>query len=151
MRIQPRTAGLAFGATLILVGSWLGVDAMVVTDEEQLEELANAVTGPVEPSRIDAALEAWTDLSREPLEVHAFGRTERYTADDTQALRGRVRQTLRPFKGERLRKMRQEIRIDGQTGRVTLRIISSRGMMDLELQLRKDGDDWLVSAVKLHR
>lgn len=152
MQIEPRRAGIVIGVVATVVGAWLGLDELIVTEEERLEELANAVTGPVDPQRIDAAVANWAAPSIQPVEVTAFGRSEVYDVSNAAELGPRARDALRSYGGERLRKLRQGIELIGEDrAHVTLRIVSGRGMVDAEFELRKHGDRWLVSEVRIHR
>ena len=151
MQISPRKAGYVTGAIAIVIGGWLGIDSLVVTDEEQIEELANDVTGVVDPARVRASLEKWTDPATRPVEVRAFGRVEVYDASRAAELESAARDALRSYQGERLRKMRQGIRIDGDRATLTLRIVSTRGMVDADFELEKHGDRWIVAGVDVHR
>lgn len=151
MQISPRTVGYVVGGVAVIVGGWLGLDQLIVTDEEQIEELANAVTGPVEDARIDAAIREWIDPATQPIEVTAFGQTELYDVENAAELATRAREALRSYRGERLRKLRQSIEVHDDRGRLSLRIVSVRGMVDADFDVRKHGDRWLVSAVSIHR
>jgi hypothetical protein len=151
MSISPRRAGYFAGALAIVVGAWLGLDELIVTEEERLEAFANDVTGPVEPARIDAALATWTDPATQPVELRGFGRSEVYGAEHAAELASRAREALRTYGGERLRKMRQGIEVRDDEASVSLRIVSGRGMVDVDFGLRKHGDRWLVSDVDVHR
>lgn len=151
MQISPRSAGYVAGAVAIVVGGWLGIDHLVVTDEERIEELANDVTGIVEPGRLRETLDKWTDPAARPVEVRAFGRVEVYDASRTGELESDARDALRSYQGERLRKMRQGITIEGDRATLTLRIVSARGMVDVDFELEKQADRWLVSGVDVHR
>lgn len=152
MQIDPRKAGIVIGAVAVVVGAWLGIDELIVTEEERLEEFANAVTGPVDAQRIDAAVANWTDPSVQPVEVTAFGRSEVYDGSNAAELGPRARGALVSYGGERLRKLQQGIELVGEDrARVALRIVSGRGMVNAEFELRKHGDRWLVSEARIHR
>lgn len=139
-------------ALLLLVGVVVAYDALVVSDEERIEALADDVTGPVTDARMNAARGRWIDLGRQPFEVSAFGRTELYRAGDEAALDARAASALRTLSGSRLRAITSSVELQGERGTLTMRVLDDRnGMAQLSWSLAKRGDDWLLARLAIRR
>lgn len=149
MRIEPRRVGLALAILAFAVGGWVALDALIVTDEERIEAFADAISGTVEPGHLDQVLRDWTDPPRQPLTVTALGRSEVY--DQSERLRADARRALRTYEGEDLTRLRQGLEIAEDEAHLTLEMLSGRGMIDLEVELRRHGERWLVSEVRIYR
>jgi hypothetical protein len=138
-------------AAALVGGAWL-VDALVVSDEERLEELVAAVAGPVTAPRIASARERWIDLERQPFEVSALGRVALYRAGDDDALDERASEAARSLSGSHLRTITSGIAIDGDRAVVSMRVLDDRrGMGRLEWTLERHGDDWLLARLRVLR
>jgi len=146
VQLEPKKTVLVVAALAAVVAAWCGVDALIVTDEERLEQLVEDVTGPMDQERMTRAL-SWTDPSVEPVEVVAFGNTEVYT--DGAELRARASQAVSRLSGDDLRVLRSSITVEGDVGTIALQLLSGRGMGNLEIRLRRHGDRWIVDRVRV--
>lgn len=143
---------LAAALTAAVVGGALLYDALVLSDEERLEELVAAVSGPVTAARITSARERWIDLERQPFEVSALGRVALYRSGDDAALDERASDAARTLAGSRLRTLTRGIAIDGDRAVVSMRVLDDRsGMAQLEWTLERHGDDWLLARLRVQR
>jgi hypothetical protein len=137
-----------FIAAVAIAGVILAVDAIVVTDQERLESFVEGVTGDVRSERIDHAL-SWTDLGAEPVEV-VFGDQPRlYEQGQEGDLADDAREILAPLEGESVRLLQDAIEIDGTSARVALRVSTDEGVCDVQYLMRKHGEDWLVTRVRV--
>lgn len=127
-----------------IVGAWCGFDALIVTDEERLEQFVDDVTGEIDEASIVRAL-AWTDASSEAVEVTARGNMRVY--DDQAQLETDARRNLRSFIGDNLRTLQQSIVVDGEVATVSLRLFTSRGVVDVEFRLRRHDEHWRINRV----
>jgi hypothetical protein len=147
--VQRRTLAYVAGGIAAVATVWVVGDLLIVTDEERLEPFLDAVTGDVTPARIDAAL-AFTDPSREPVEVRALGTTVVY--EDAESLSERAHTALSALSGETLRILGESIEVEGERATISVRILSGQtGMVNVGFDLRKHGDDWLVRTVRVTR
>lgn len=139
---------------VILVGSAAAYayDVSVVTDEERLEEFVDDVTGSMERGRITVAQERWMDLGRQPFDVSAMGRSLSYGEGEEAEVTERAETSLQTMYGTNLRVLNSSFVIEGDEARVTLNLLSrERGMGVVEWTLRRNGEDWLVSALRVQR
>lgn len=150
---MSRARWLLFGTLVALgVGLLLLYDALVVTEKERVEALADDVAGPVIEARIAEARRRWVDLERQPLEVSAFGRIELYRSEDEALLERRIRALAHTHGQGQLRVLVNAVEIDGRHARSTMRIHHEReGLRRLEWTLTKHGGDWLVSRLRVGR
>ena len=143
--------GAAAGIAAV-VGALALYDALIESDEERVERLVEDVAGPVVPARVAAATARWVDLSRQPLGISALGESLRYGPGDEEAFEERRRRGLAPLSGDQLRVLTHGVEIDGDEARVTMRVLGDRlGMSSVEWTLRRRGDDWLVSRLRVTR
>ncbi len=131
-----------------LAGVVVAVDALSVTDEERIEEFVEAVTGEVRGSRIDHALR-YTNLAAEPVEVVVGDEPRRYEAGEEGDLSDEAHQVLAPLEGAEARLLQDAVVIEGDRARVALRVSTDEGVCDVQYLMRKHGDDWLVTRVRV--
>jgi hypothetical protein len=108
----------------------------------------DGVTGEVRSERIDHAL-SFTDLASEPVEVVTGNEPRTYAVGEEGDLADDARQVLAPLEGESVRLLQDAIEIDGTSARVALRVSTSEGVCDVQYLMRKHGDDWLVTRVRV--
>ena len=137
---------LVVGGIGAAIAAWVIGDAVIVTDEERVAELVEAVSGEMTAAKIDAAFE-WVDPETVPVEVVAFGDTRLY--EDRAELRERARDVVRVLRGQRLRALSESVEVDGDTADVGVRLLSDQGMGDVDFRLEKRGERWLVTRVRL--
>ena len=131
-----------------LAGVLVAVDAIVVTDQERLEGFVDGVTGDVSGDRIDNAL-SWTNLDAEPVEVVVGDQPRLYAEGEEVDLAEDAREVLAPLEGESVRLLQDAIEIQGTSARVALRVSTSEGVCDVQYLMRKHGEDWLVTRVRV--
>jgi hypothetical protein len=147
--VKRRTLLLALAALAVIVGIWVTVDHLVVTDAERIEVFLETVTGEVTSDKISSALE-WVDTSRQPVEVHVMGRTDLY--EDGETLETRARESMRRFMGQDLRILGENIDVEDDRATLDVRVINSQlGMVSATFDFRKRGEDWLISKVSVRR
>ena len=138
--------GLIVGASL--AGVAIVIDAVIVTDQEQLETFVDDVTGDVRTSRIDHAL-GWVDLSEESVEVVAGAEPRLYQVGDEADLAEDARSVLAPLEGENATVLQDAIEIDGDSARIALRLSTAEGVCDVHYLMRKRGEAWVMTRVRV--
>lgn len=134
---------------LTLVGAFVWTaDALVTTDEERLEAVADALAGRLEDTRLDHAL-THVDLAREPVELVARDGVDLYRAGDEASLEDDVRRAVAPYLGETARMLQRQVEADGDEGLVAVRLLVAGETADVQLRLRRHGDTWLVRRVRV--
>lgn len=146
---------LGIGVVVLIIGLIILMDSLIVTDEERIELFIEDVTGELEYGYVDKAL-GYTDLSFVPLDLrvslYGFTHAGVYDASKRAELRQWVQKHLRRFYNERIGVMGSSIDINGQQADVSLTVISARRLrLEVDLKMQKRGDDWLVTAVNVHR
>ena len=127
---------------------WVVGDALVVTDEEKLEELVELATTTIGPETATGAL-AWTDLAAEPLELNGLGAERLYRPGDEERLAADTRSALSPLHGDDLSALGSRTEVEGDQASIWLRLFSSRGLRELDVSLRRHGDRWVVYRVNV--
>lgn len=130
---------MAIGA--VVIADWL-----IVTEEERLEAFVDTVSGRIDNDRIERAL-SWTDPKRQPLELTFRGQSFRFDADNAADLRSKAYTHLASYQGEKLTLLSKNIEVKGLQATVVVDTLSRRGRTTVEYELRKTGDQWLVSGV----
>ncbi|MCU0691910.1 MAG: hypothetical protein MUF54_10950 [Polyangiaceae bacterium] len=145
----PRNKWLLAGAVFVVaVASWIIVDLLVVTDEERLEEFAEIVTEVIDEEHLRAALQH-VDPSRQPVLVEARGQSARFDTLSQEQFATHARARLRPFEGLGQHALRREIELKENHAVVLTETFSRRGRVTVDWELRKHGNDWLVSRVNV--
>lgn len=149
---MTRNRWIALGVLAAAVASVFLYDALVVSDEERLEALADDVAGPVSAARIAAGRARWIDLARQPFELGVDARLELYEEGDEAALDERARDAARVLAGSRLRLLTSDLEALGDRASITMRVLDERtGMHTLAWSLRKHGGDWLIERLAVRR
>lgn len=134
-------------ASMSIFGVALAADALVESDEEYVDELADALTSPRADRRVDALL-AWVDPTRAPLTIRAGGRTDRIGESDEDP--GRlIRDALTAFTVESIEVVQRSVRVEGDRAQVALRVRSDGEIVDAQFALLRDGQSWLVDEVRI--
>ena len=135
-------------AALALFGGVVAAaDAMVVSDEEQLTELLETLTEQSPGARIDGVL-SWVDLQQAPLRISERGHSVRFEDGDTE-LASTLQDVLAPFDAEELDVVQRSVHVDGDQGRVALRVRDQGELYDATFTLRRNGQGWLVTSVRV--
>lgn len=125
-------------------------DALVLTDEERLDELAADIQEAAPGLRIDAALRH-VDTDRESVSVRLDGRRDRFDEGEEFDLARRLRNTLRDLEEPGVDFIQTATSCDpeGQHGHVSLRYrAQGQDARDITLYLRRHGDGWLIRRVQ---
>ncbi len=133
-----------------IVALYVGVDALVESPEEALEAIAEDFHGPLEPDRIQSALQ-WFDPDHVPVEVTARGQTRVYGNGAADSLRRDAQRSLAPMMGESLNALRSHVEVEEDEGSIQLQLLTSRGMANVDLRLRLRNDAWNVYRVQVTR
>lgn len=143
---------IAGGLFAAIVAVLFAYDALVVSDEERLEELVADSTGAMTQARIERGRARWIDLSRQPFEISGFGEARVYAEGDEARLDLREEEAARMLAGDSLRAITSGVTVEGERGTVTMRVLGERlGMAQIEWSLRKHGDDWLIERLSIRR
>lgn len=134
-------------ATVAIGGVALAADALGESDQERIDELADAMVGTHADRRADAVL-AWVDPTRVEVTVQAGRSSERFgdlDADPGDA----IRDALAPLASGSIEVVQRSVSVEGDRGRVALRVRSDGEIVDAQLGLRRDGQSWLVDEVRV--
>ncbi len=134
-------------ATALIGGVAFAADALVVSDREQLEQLANDLTEGDAGERIDAVLR-WTDPSREPVTLTRGREVSRFEEQDDYALAEELGSALAPFESDELDVVQRSVRVDGDRGTVAVRVRADGELHDATMHLARSGQGWLVTDVR---
>ena len=131
----------------LLIGAAAVADALVITDEERIGELLEALDGPVDARAIDTALR-FVETDRQPLELVVQGSAIVYDDADAELAR-RARTMLRPLLESDTELIQHAIEVEGEEARVTSRTRTRYGVVDATVDLAKHGDRWLIRRARL--
>ena len=130
---------------------WALLPAGKPSDRDRIDAFIDAVTGTLSAEGVEAGLAKYVDLSRVPLSVNAMIRQRSYGPGDADALRADAMRGLRPYFGTTLRILQQRVKVEGADAHVGLRLFSGQGMAEVDFDLTKSGEDWLVRRVSITR
>ncbi|MEM6954578.1 MAG: hypothetical protein AAF411_08680 [Myxococcota bacterium] len=140
--LSPRIVAVALFAVAVVVAAT--ADALVVTDEESLAGLANALVEDSHAAMDDVL--TFVDTDRVPIELRDGRTSERLEADDgafAEALRAHV-----ALAGER-NVVQEEIDLRGDEARVHVRFAAGDERRSVNLHLRREGGEWLTERAVL--
>ncbi len=133
-------------AICLLMGSVV-LDALVITDEEQVDDFIDLLIGQVDTEQIDEAL-TFTDPAREPIDARVGNREVLFDEGDEVQLARMVREAARELEGQ-VEEVQRSIAIEGDRADVGLRVRTESGLVDAQMVLRRHGDGWLVSRARV--
>ena len=145
---MTRFALYAAAIVAIVVGLAAVADALVLTDEERIEQLVDAFDGTISEQTLDEGLR-FVETDREPVEVSLEGGQVEVYEDADARLTQRARDALRPLIGSEVEVLQHTIRVDEQDADVALRARTRYGVVDVTLDLTKHGERWLVWRARL--
>lgn len=132
---------------LFLVLGTAVADAMVETDEERLTEIANVLVRDDAEMRVDGLL-AWSDPDRQPVYV-TEGRS-RTRIDDPAELPEALHAALFAFDADQpVEVVQRDVAISSETATVSLRARASGERVDVTITLRREGQSYLISGVRV--
>lgn len=140
-RMQRRFFVYALVATVAIGGIAFAADALVVSDLEQVEQLADELTGDVD--RVDV-LQQRIDLAREPVVVG----TSRFDESEDYALTEALAEALDPIGSGELDVVQRSVEVDDTRATVALRVRTGGALSDTTIDLVKNGQGWLVTRVR---
>jgi hypothetical protein len=146
VRLSELRTPLLFAAvalTLLAAGTALA-DVLVETDSERLQEIVALLEEDVD-GRVDR-LATYADAERVPVLVSDGGHAERLR--DGADLRGRLHEVLEALDAEDAELLQVTSALEGDEGRVTLRVRSDGEVSDLELTLRREGQTFLLTGAR---
>jgi hypothetical protein len=133
---------------VVVIGAYVILDTLIVTDEERVREFATALNGPVSTQYVDHLLR-WVDLEVHALEVQVRGESFLYRAGERSRLVEEAHRGLSIIMGSRVRTLSRRITIEGDDARVEVRLFSQGGVRDARFRLRRNGETWLVERVRV--
>lgn len=134
-------------ASLLVGGFAVVADAIVVTDEERLGQLADELTDGPAPERVPGVLR-WMDLSRESVRLEHDRRVRVFGDDDGHRLADEVFAALEPFAADDLEVVQRSVQVDGDRGTVAVRARADGALHDATFRLVRSGQGWLVGSVQ---
>lgn len=133
-------------ATLAVGGTALAADALVESDTERLEQLADELD---EGEGVDAVLR-WSDPERAEVSVGAGdARSRVYGEGDDVALSEAVTRALAPLDTDDLDVVQRSVTVDGDRGTIALRARADGDAVNATLRLARNGQGWLVTSVRV--
>lgn len=133
-------------ALFLLLGTAVA-DAMVETDEERVVAVADVLLRDRADTRVDGLL-AWSDPDRQPVYV-TLGR-ERSRIDDSADLRDALHDALAEFDTDAaVELVQRDVEVSGETATVTLRARAEGEPVDVTITLRREGQGFLISGVRV--
>jgi hypothetical protein len=135
--------GVAIGA---LIAGYMALDALMVTDEEKLEQFVEQTTGTLTDDKIQKAL-SWVDLTFQPLEASYHGQSWNYGPGDSERLEAAARGTLGPYSGMKLALLSRQINVQGSTARVEVELFTRRGRVSATYDFQKHEERWLLGRI----
>jgi hypothetical protein len=144
--MRSRFALYALVATLLVGGFAVVADALVISDSERLDQLADDLATRHE--RTDVVLRS-TDLSREPVTVTTDGDVQRFREDDEQFLAETVSTAFERLGTSELDVIQRSVHVEGDHGTIALRVRANGGTHDANVRLTRNGQGWLITALRV--
>ena len=138
----------ALGAALPILSVALVVDALVVTDQEELEAFVDELTEETPDKRVDGALH-YADTSRVDVEVSSPNDRASYGDGQDMELADHLRDALASLDHGSLDLLQRTIRIDGDDGMAAFRVETEDGVLDAEFRFVRRPDGWLLRRVRV--
>lgn len=121
-------------------------DALVVTETERLEALADDLSDEDPGRRVDQLLRHVVP-GREAVDLSVAGRRGRYAEGDEVDLADALRSSLRFLEARDVSTVQQSVSHRGDDATVALRVRAGGELHDVALDLRRHDDRWLVRRV----
>lgn len=133
-----------------LIGIYMALDALVVSDEEELEAIAEDFSGTITNERVERALTHF-DPDVHPIEVNARGIARVYGAGSASDLRRDAMRGLSALMGDTPRKLRGGVSVEENRGQIRMHLVTAQGTANVEMRLEREGERWLVSRFQVTR
>ena len=135
-------------ATLSLSGMAVAADALITTDEDELDSFVDDVTQPSLNGRLDAAIRH-VDPDEAELRLTVDGQATRFEAGEAGELADAVRHALSVFDSRSQNLLQHAVRVDGEHATVTTRIGDEEYEQTVVYQLTRRADRWLVRGIRV--
>jgi len=122
-------------------------DALVVTDQERIEQLVDSLEGEVQDTSLDEVLR-FIETDREPLELRTRERTRHFEDADADIAQW-AREALRPLHGSEIEIVQRTTELEGDEAHVALRARTRYGVVDGAIDLVKRGERWLIWRARI--
>ena len=142
-KLRPAVLMALCGLLLLGAGTALA-DVLVETDSERLDEIVELLNDGSD-GRVDR-LAGYADADRVAVSVSDERGADRL--EDQSALRERLHETLAPLDAEDAELLQITRVLEGERGRVTVRVRADGEVADLELTLRRDGQTFLLVGAR---
>ena len=136
------------GALLAILATTLVVDALVITDEEQLEKFVDELTEEAPDKRIDGALD-YTDTSRVDVEIASPNDRGYYSDGEDGELADHLHDALASLDHGSVDLIQRTVRIEGDDGLAAFRVDTEDGVIDAEFRFVRTADSWLLRRVRV--
>lgn len=140
--MSSRFAVHAVFATLVVGGFAFAADALVVSDEEAVEELVDDLT----EGEMDDVL-GWVDLGREPVSIQSGGRSVRYEQGEDLEVGDALENALASFGASDLDVVQRSASVDGDRATVSVRARADGELHDATFHLVRGGSSWWIGRV----
>ncbi|MGE0787854.1 MAG: hypothetical protein AB7S26_19425 [Sandaracinaceae bacterium] len=137
-----------YGALVAAIagGGALMTDLLVESDDERIEELADALADGSGAERVLR----WSDPEVATVSVSdRSARTERFRDGDEADLSDAVHDALSPLDGSNLDVVQRTVRVDGDRALIAMRARADGDTVDATVALARDGQRWLVTSVQV--
>jgi hypothetical protein len=133
---------------LSLSGAAVAADALVVTEQEELEGFVEDVTAAKSEVRLDGALSN-ANLSAVPCRVQQGGRVQAFGEGESAELAESLRGALSVFDSEKQSLLQQSIDVDGDHATVTARVGDESYEQTVIYELKRTDKRWLVRSIRV--
>jgi hypothetical protein len=135
---------MALCGLLLLGGGTALADVLVETDSERLDEIVDVLNEGAD-GRVDR-LASYADAER--VSVTVSDELGVRHVDDQGSLRERLHETLAPLDAPDAELLQVTRVLEGERGRVTVRVRADGEVANLELTLRRDGQTFLLVGAR---
>lgn len=135
-------------SALSLSGVAVAAEALITTDEDEVDHFLDDVTHESLAARLDGALRH-VDASAVPFRLKHDGEVEKFGAGEATDLADAVRHALSVFDSQEQSLLQHAVQIDGDYATVTTRIGDSEYEQTVVYDLVRHEKRWLVRSVRV--
>lgn len=128
-----------------MLGMVAAADALIITESEEVSQLADDLTSAPVRDRIDLVVDR--ALESHSVDVIVDGNRTRYSGDASATP---IARALRPLEAEEIDVLQETIEVDGPTARIALRLEADGERYNTELDLRHVEGAWQVERVRIN-